>query len=116
MPLYEYFCNQCGHQEEVFQKMKDAPLTACPACQRETYQKAISLPSGKVRECKSAAELGLTIPSEEQMAQKKAQKEARTPWWRSGKVEGLPKKDKPVDVTKIDTDHYVQTGEERPKP
>jgi putative FmdB family regulatory protein len=30
MPTYEYQCETCGHQFEVFQSMKDAKLTDCP--------------------------------------------------------------------------------------
>jgi len=32
MPTYEYRCRQCGAAFEKFQKMTDAPLTACPSC------------------------------------------------------------------------------------
>jgi putative FmdB family regulatory protein len=30
MPTYEYRCESCGHQFEVFQSMKDAKLEDCP--------------------------------------------------------------------------------------
>lgn len=30
MPTYEYACQKCGHEFEIFQSMKDQPLTACP--------------------------------------------------------------------------------------
>ena len=30
MPTYEYACAKCGHEFELFQSMKDKPLTACP--------------------------------------------------------------------------------------
>ncbi|MCL2316204.1 MAG: zinc ribbon domain-containing protein [Actinomycetia bacterium] len=33
MPTYEYHCNQCGANLEVFQQFTDAPLTVCPTCQ-----------------------------------------------------------------------------------
>jgi len=29
MPTYEYECQKCGKVFEVFQKMKDAPLSSC---------------------------------------------------------------------------------------
>ena len=32
MPIYEYRCKKCG-QFEVMQKITEAPLTRCPACQ-----------------------------------------------------------------------------------
>ncbi|MCB1061780.1 MAG: zinc ribbon domain-containing protein [Verrucomicrobiae bacterium] len=30
MPTYEYKCDKCGHQFDVFQSMKDDRLTDCP--------------------------------------------------------------------------------------
>lgn len=30
MPTYEYSCLKCGKTIEIFQSMKDAPLTVCP--------------------------------------------------------------------------------------
>lgn len=30
MPTYEYACAKCGHEFEIFQSMKDKPLTVCP--------------------------------------------------------------------------------------
>ena len=35
MPIYEYRCQQCGHELEKMQKIKDDPLTACPECSAE---------------------------------------------------------------------------------
>lgn len=32
MPTYEYKCDNCGHQFEQFQGMKDDPLRSCPVC------------------------------------------------------------------------------------
>ncbi|MBI5387717.1 MAG: zinc ribbon domain-containing protein [Verrucomicrobia bacterium] len=30
MPTYEYVCDKCGHQFEVFQSMSERTLTVCP--------------------------------------------------------------------------------------
>jgi len=30
MPTYEYICERCGHQFEVFQSMKEPALETCP--------------------------------------------------------------------------------------
>jgi putative FmdB family regulatory protein len=32
MPIYEYVCQNCGHQLEVMQKISDKPLSKCPQC------------------------------------------------------------------------------------
>lgn len=42
MPIYEYLCGACGHEEEVIQKMSDQPLTKCPACKKNKLQKQVS--------------------------------------------------------------------------
>jgi putative FmdB family regulatory protein len=42
MPIYEYRCEACGHQEEHLQKVSEKPLTKCPACGRKTYKKQLS--------------------------------------------------------------------------
>ena len=42
MPIYEYKCSACGHQEDHLLKVSDAPLTKCPACGRKKYQKQLT--------------------------------------------------------------------------
>ncbi|AWB34609.1 FmdB family zinc ribbon protein [Orrella marina] len=42
MPIYAYRCLACGHEQDVLQKMSDAPLTVCPACSKETYAKQVT--------------------------------------------------------------------------
>lgn len=42
MPIYAYACSNCGLQQDVLQKMSDAPLTACPGCGKETFAKQLT--------------------------------------------------------------------------
>jgi putative FmdB family regulatory protein len=42
MPIYEYKCAACGHQEEHLQKVSEKPLTRCPACGKSKYRKQLS--------------------------------------------------------------------------
>lgn len=42
MPIYAYRCSDCGHEQDVLQKMSDAPLTDCPACGKSTYAKQVT--------------------------------------------------------------------------
>ena len=44
MPIYAYRCDSCGQQDDVLQKMSDALLTVCPACNNETYRKQLTAP------------------------------------------------------------------------
>ncbi len=42
MPIYEYRCADCGHQEEFLQKVSEAPIAACPACGKANFRKMLS--------------------------------------------------------------------------
>ena len=49
MPIYEYQCPACGHQLEALQKISDAPLVQCPACDESVLQKMISATSFQLK-------------------------------------------------------------------
>jgi len=42
MPIYEYRCSECGHQDDHLQKVSEKPLSKCPACGKKTYKKLLS--------------------------------------------------------------------------
>ena len=42
MPIYEYRCAECGHQEEFLQKVTEPPLTECPSCRKPAFRKQLS--------------------------------------------------------------------------
>ena len=42
MPIYEYRCDECGHQDEHLQKLSEAQLSVCPACNKPSYKKQLS--------------------------------------------------------------------------
>ena len=42
MPIYEYRCADCGHQEEFLRKVSEPPIVKCPACGKATFQKMLS--------------------------------------------------------------------------
>lgn len=46
MPNYDYRCESCGHEQEVFQRMTADPLTDCPACGAPTYKRLIGAGAG----------------------------------------------------------------------
>lgn len=41
MPIYEYRCQDCGHEFERMQKFSDPPIALCPTC-AGSVQKLIS--------------------------------------------------------------------------
>ncbi len=42
MPVYEYACQQCGHQLEANQRMSEDPLTKCPKCEENALERLVS--------------------------------------------------------------------------
>ncbi len=42
MPIYEYKCEDCGHELEVIQKFSDDPLSECPKCKKRALKKLLS--------------------------------------------------------------------------
>ena len=35
MPTYDYRCNNCKHEFQLFQKMTDEPCDTCPKCKKK---------------------------------------------------------------------------------
>src|SRR2546427_3604067 len=48
MPNYDYYCSNCGFAEEINQRISEAPLTTCPNCGKETFQRAITGGAGVI--------------------------------------------------------------------
>jgi len=42
MPIYEYRCGSCGHQQEFLQKVGDAPMTVCTQCGKPSFSKMVT--------------------------------------------------------------------------
>jgi len=42
MPIYAYKCENCGHQQDVLQKISDPVLTICPACGTANFKKQLT--------------------------------------------------------------------------
>ncbi|WP_159910736.1 FmdB family zinc ribbon protein [Pantoea sp. 18069] len=49
MPIYAYKCGSCGHAKDVLQKMSDAPLTQCPACNAQAFSKQLTAPGFQLK-------------------------------------------------------------------
>lgn len=41
MPTYDYRCNACGHEFELFQGMTEPVKRTCPACKKKTLERLI---------------------------------------------------------------------------
>ena len=42
MPIYEYYCESCGHEFEVIQKINDKPLRKCEKCGKLKAKRSVS--------------------------------------------------------------------------
>ncbi len=48
MPNYDYKCENCEHQFEVYQSMKDEKMTTCPNCGKNSLRRLIGSGSGLI--------------------------------------------------------------------
>lgn len=48
MPTYDYKCENCEHQLEALQSMKDEPLKLCPKCNTEGLKRMIGMGAGLI--------------------------------------------------------------------
>ncbi|HET57335.1 MAG TPA: zinc ribbon domain-containing protein [Deltaproteobacteria bacterium] len=48
MPIYEYKCEKCGKEFEVFQNISDPPITTCRFCKGKV-RKQVSLSSFQLK-------------------------------------------------------------------
>ena len=46
MPTYDYPCEACGHELELFQSMTEAPKKKCPKCKKLTLRRRIGTGGG----------------------------------------------------------------------
>ncbi len=47
MPTYDYRCDGCAHEFELFQSIKDDPLKKCPQCGKRRLRRLIG-PGGAI--------------------------------------------------------------------
>lgn len=48
MPTYDYQCQSCGHEWELFQSMNDAPVKSCPKCKKRKAKRLMGLGAGLI--------------------------------------------------------------------
>lgn len=48
MPIYEYRCSKCGHEDEIFQNYKEKPKRKCTSCGKLKFERLISKTLGFV--------------------------------------------------------------------
>ena len=48
MPTYDYQCQACGHEWEMFQSMNDAPVKSCPTCSKRQAKRLLGIGAGLI--------------------------------------------------------------------
>ena len=46
MPTYEYICDSCFHEFDIFQSMSSDRLTKCPQCEEKSLRRKIGIGAG----------------------------------------------------------------------
>jgi len=119
MPTYEFSCDKCGHNFELFLSFSEEHPSKCPKCKKKSLNQVFD---GNTIICvKGENTIGQLGESnwkkyggkiKEDMAKKQEETDKKLPWWRSGEVKGLSKERKPIDVSKIkDVKKYIEKGE-----
>ena len=49
MPIYEYRCADCGHQDEFLQKVSEPLISVCPSCGKTSFRKLLSAAGFKLK-------------------------------------------------------------------
>ena len=122
MPTYDYRCDRCGYEFELYQSFSDKIKRTCPDCKKTTLKRLIGCGLGGFcqqdattigqlgeRNAKTAGkskieELGATNEENNKKAQQLLGKEpGKKPWWRTT--------DKPLDLKKIkNVKKYIEEG------
>lgn len=42
MPNYDYRCENCGFEQEIFQRISEDAITTCPNCGNETFHRVVT--------------------------------------------------------------------------
>jgi putative FmdB family regulatory protein len=49
MPIYAYRCSSCDYQNDVMQKINEAPLSTCPVCGKVTFSRQLTAASFQLK-------------------------------------------------------------------
>jgi len=77
MPTYEYVCQKCEHQFELFQSIKARPIRKCPQCGKLSVKRLIGTGSGII--FKGSGFYETDYRSENYKKAQKSEKETTTP-------------------------------------
>ena len=70
MPHYDYVCDACGHELEIFQSMSESPKKKCPECGKMKLYRKIGTGAGVLFKGSGFYETGYRSDSYKQDANK----------------------------------------------
>lgn len=106
MPTYEYRCDNCGHEVEYYQSIKDKPKRKCPACSKNKLGRLLSAAIGFVS--REATTIG-------QLAERNSKKlggKIKEEEHRSGKLEEKKQKQEINRINKMSLSEKIKYIEE----
>lgn len=108
MPTYDYECQGCGNEWELFQSMKDSPVKSCPKCKKRKAKRLMGLGAGLIFKgtgfyetdykragSKKKEDGGESSSSDSSSSESKGTEKKSTGSDSKPKNESSPKKDKP---------------------
>lgn len=109
MPTYEFACDHCETRIEFTQSIKTDLPKACKVCGK-TYPDFHQV-YGNITFIARSGQNAFECSIKRQPLNPEPV-DTEPPWFRSGEVPGLPRMDKPLDISKIkDTQRYIETGD-----
>ena len=108
MPIYEYQCAACGHQQEYLQRLNDAPQTKCPKCGKKTLKKMVTAAGFQLKGTGWYAtdfkNSGAKPAADKSTAKEKSEKSADAP------AKDAPAKEAPAKEKKSDSKSSATVG------
>ena len=59
MPTYDYVCEACDHEFELFQRITEDPIKKCPECNKSKLRRLFGTGAAVVLGTELAGDLGL---------------------------------------------------------
>ena len=116
MPIYPFYCEKCGHCEEIFLKMSDEKPTTCPinGCLGNYIRDYSGISA--VIDSNQPKTIGDLADSNTEKMVKEGQLPKSVLSWDSKKKEAQKKKNHMRDLAKMtpaQKKHYIMTGEKK---
>ena len=98
MPTYDYRCDSCDHELEIFQSMSESPKRKCPACGRLKLRRMIGNGAGIIFKGSGFYQTDYRSKSYQQGAEsaKKERESATSPPADAAKKDAAKSKDAPA--------------------